>query len=196
MEGALVGGAVAEEADADLIGPSELYRQARTAGDALSSSDDAVGAEDALVPVGDVHRAALALAVAGVSAEELRHHEVEVAALGDDVAVAAVGAGDVVIIPQALAHRRGDRLLAQIQMGEAVDLALCEQPRGCRLESADAAHTEIDVFHLFFADCHLKTSLYDFLKKMETLWELPGAAPAAAERPRRLRLSACKFLKS
>ena len=118
MEGALVGGAVAEEADADLIGASDLDGQTRAAGDALAGADDAVRAQDTQVPVRNVHGAALAFAVAGVAAEELRHHQLHVAALGDDVAVATVGTRDVVIIPQALAHRRSDRFLTQIQVGK------------------------------------------------------------------------------
>ena len=158
MESALVGGAVAEEAGTDLIGAADLGGQARADRDVVARAHDAVGAQDAQVSIRNVHRAALALAVAGVAAEELGHHEIQIAALGDDVAVATVGRRDEVIIPQALAHRRSDRFLTQIQVGKAVDLALGEQILGCRLESTDAAHAGIDVFHLFSAYCHLKTS--------------------------------------
>ena len=70
-------------------------RERRAGRDAHAAADDAVRAEDAGVDVGDVHRAALALAVAGRLAEQLGHHQRRVAALGDAVAVAAVGAGDV-----------------------------------------------------------------------------------------------------
>ena len=91
VEGSLVRRAVAEEADADLVGSADVYREPGAAGDAVSGADDAVRAEYALVAVGYVHRASLALAVARLTAEELGHHQVQVSALGDDVAVAAVG---------------------------------------------------------------------------------------------------------
>ena len=50
-----------------------------------------------------MHRAALALAVAGRLPEQLGHHQVELAALGDAVSVTAVGARYVVVGPE----RRG-----------------------------------------------------------------------------------------
>ena len=50
---------------------------------------DAVGPEHVEVEVADVHRPALAVAVAGRLPHELGHHLPEVAALGDEVAVAA-----------------------------------------------------------------------------------------------------------
>ena len=65
-----------------------------------------------LVEVGDVHRAALALAQAIRAAVDLLHHAAHVAALGDAVPVAAMGADDVVRIGQLLAHPDRDGLLA------------------------------------------------------------------------------------
>src|SRR4029077_5027916 len=64
------------------------------AGEGRPAADDAVGAEHALGQVGDVHRAALAVAAAGLAAVDLGHHLADVHALGDAVAVAAMGAGD------------------------------------------------------------------------------------------------------
>src|SRR5699024_7457008 len=154
VEGALVRGAVTEEADADLIRAAYLGGEARARGDAVSRADDAVGAEDALVPVRDVHGAALALAVACLPAEELSHHEVEVATLGNDVAVAPVRAGDEVVVAQAFADGGRYRLLAQVQVDEAGYLALCKQPRSRALEVPYAAHLHIHILHLLFADRH------------------------------------------
>ena len=90
-------------------------------------ADDAVGAQDAQLRPGDVHGAALALAVAGGLAVQLGHHAAHLAALGDDVAVAAVGAGDVVVVVEGGAHADRHRLLAQVQVHEAGQLAGGEQ---------------------------------------------------------------------
>ena len=108
MECALVRGRVAEEADADLIRLAQLYGQSRAAANALPCADDAVRAEDALVSVRDMHGTALAVAIAGRTAEELRHHKAHVSALGDYMAVAAVRAGDIVFIRKAFAHARSE----------------------------------------------------------------------------------------
>jgi hypothetical protein len=48
---------------------------------------------------------------------------VHVAALGDGVAVAAVGGGDVVVGAQVGADAGGDRLLTRVQVDEPRDLA-------------------------------------------------------------------------
>ena len=84
MERALVGGAVTEEADTNLIGSADLGGKACADGDVMTCTDDAVGTEDALRSVSNVHGAALALAVTGVAAKELRHHQTQIAVLGDD----------------------------------------------------------------------------------------------------------------
>ena len=66
--------------------------------------DHAVRAEHSLINVRDVHRAALALVRAGGLAEQLRHHLLQIEALGDAVVVTAVGAEHVVVVPQVSAH--------------------------------------------------------------------------------------------
>src|SRR5205823_459990 len=119
VQDALVQGAVAEEADRDLVGAPDLRRQGRAGRDAHPAADDAVGPEDAPVDVGDVHAAALALAVAGRLAEQLSHHQLDVAALGDAVAVAAVGAGDEVVLAQGGAGADPDRLFADVGVAGA-----------------------------------------------------------------------------
>ena len=73
-ERALVGAAVAGEGDATCVGALDLGRQADAADERRAAADDAVGAEHALVEVGDVHRAALAVADAGLLAVDLGHH--------------------------------------------------------------------------------------------------------------------------
>ena len=115
MERALVGGAVAEEADGHPAGAERLGGERRAAGQRDAAADDAVGAEHPFVDVGDVHRAALALADAGRLAHQLGHHAGDVDALGDAVTVAAVGRGDEVVVGQVGADADRDGLLAGVK---------------------------------------------------------------------------------
>ena len=104
MEGALVGGPVAEEARDDAGDLLHGWLSAAPDRDGDPAADDPVRAEAAGREVGDVHAAALALAVPGLLAEELRHHRVQVHALADALAVAAVGGIDQVLRLQGAAH--------------------------------------------------------------------------------------------
>ena len=113
----MVGCAVAEEADADLIAAAQLGRQASTGADAEAAADNAVGAEDAHRHIGDVHGSALAATIAGFLAHDLGHHAVELAALGQTVSVAAVCAGDVVVVAQGRASADGHAFLADVEVG-------------------------------------------------------------------------------
>ena len=140
MERALVRGAVAEEAGRYFATPTDLSRQSRAGGDRQAGADDAVGTQDADAEVGDVHRPAFAFAVAGLLAENLSHHRLKLAALGDQVSVTAVRAGDVVSVGERCAHtcRRG--FLTNRHMHEAGHFALFEQVAQTFLKLADRLH--------------------------------------------------------
>ncbi len=112
VRGALVRAPVAEEDDGDLVRSAQLRRESGSDADRKRRAHDPVATEDVEREVGDVHRAAEAAAVAGSPAEQLRHHRVQVAALGDHVAVASVMADDVVVRPQHRADAHRHRLLA------------------------------------------------------------------------------------
>src|SRR5262249_37527304 len=99
-----------------------------------------VGAQHAHGKVGDVHGAALALAVAVDPAEQLGHHPPDVGALGDAVAVAAVGAGHAIGDGERRADADGDRLLTHVGRDRAVDLAGEPQLDGALVELADHDH--------------------------------------------------------
>ena len=120
---ALVGGAVAVEADADAARLQRLRRQRRAADQRRAGADDAVRAEHALRQVGDVHGAALAAAEPVLAPENLVHHAVDVAALGDAMAVAAMRRGDGVAVVEMHADADARRLLAGIEMHEAGNVA-------------------------------------------------------------------------
>jgi hypothetical protein len=145
VERALVDGALAEERDGDAILAEALARQPGAGRERHARADDRVRPEDALGRVGDVHRAALAAAEARGLGEQLGHHPVEVGALGEDVAVAAVGGGEVVVVSQGGAHARGDRLLAERGVDEPGDLAVAVQLGDAGFEGADERHALVQL---------------------------------------------------
>ena len=139
----LVAGAVAAEGDRDRALAVELGRQARAHRQGRAGADDAVGAQHALADVGDVHRTGPALAQAVAPAVDLQHHPLHVAALGDAVAVAAVGRDDIVVVGQVFAHADRDGFLAAIEVGEAGDFALGDLGVKPLLELADRLHLAV-----------------------------------------------------
>ena len=152
QERALVGAAVAGEGDRDLVGVPDLGGQADAADQRRAAADDAVGAEHPFRQVGDVHRAALAVAEAVALAVDLGHHALDVAALGDRVAVAAMRAGDVVVGAEVGADAGRDRLLARVEMHEARDLAGGELGVQALLELADRAHHAVGLEQLVLGE--------------------------------------------
>ena len=106
----------------------------------MPPADDAVGAEIAALDIGDVHRAAAAAAIAVFLAEELGEHQLRIGALGDAMAMAAMGRGDVVGLAQRHGGADRARLLADRQMHRAVDQAAHIGFLGAFLEAADEIH--------------------------------------------------------
>src|SRR6266511_1544424 len=143
VQHALAEGPLAEEAHGDLAGAAHLRRQCRPRGDAGASRDDRVRAEVAGVRVGDVHGAALAPAVPGLLAQQLREHPVHLRPLGQAVAVPAMRAGDVVVAAEDRAHADRHRLLAHVEMGQARHLGPEVQLVDVQLEVADAEHGRV-----------------------------------------------------
>jgi hypothetical protein len=144
LEGqALVRSAVAGEGDGHPVGPERLGRQRRTDHQRRPTADDAVRAEHAHRQVGDVHRATLAPAQTLVLAEDLAHHRPDAAALGQAVAVAAVGGGDVVGVAQGVADADGNGLLPGVQVDEPGDVAGGVLQVQRILEGPDLAHPPV-----------------------------------------------------
>ena len=146
-EDALVDRAVPEEGHRDPVGAIHLRGQRCADGDGDARADDGVLAQQADRRIGEVHRAALPLAAPGALAQQLGHRLPGIKALGDGVAVAAVGAGHVVVPPQSC--HRGDRrpLLADAGVERAADLADSERTRWPvsskrRMRSIGVVHTE------------------------------------------------------
>src|ERR687893_1064612 len=145
VEDALVGGALAEEAERRVVLAAPLEGPARAAGYAHAPADYAVGAEHPGPHVGDVHRAALAVAVAGGLAEQLRGHAVHVEAERDGVPVAAVGGGDHVPLLQGGYGPDGDGLLPDVEVRRPVDLPLGVEVVYLLVEGAAEEHLPQEV---------------------------------------------------
>ena len=141
--GALIGAAVADERDRDAAGLQGLGGQRRAADQRRAAADDAVRAHHALGQIGDVHRAALAAAQPVLAPEDLGHHGLGIAALGDAVAVAAVGRRDAVLVVQVQADADAGSFFARIQMDEPRDVAGGELVVNGVLELANQAHLPI-----------------------------------------------------
>src|SRR5712691_7435185 len=134
---------LAEEADGDLVGPAPLRRERGARRDARGAADDRVRAEIPVLVIGNVHGAALAAAVAGLLAEQLREHPPRLGALGEAVSVPAVRGGDPVVAPQRRADADRDRLLADVEVGEARHLRAAVELVRMLLEQADERHAPV-----------------------------------------------------
>ena len=154
VELALRDRAVAEEAHRHVALAVELGGERGAARDGQPTAHDAVGAQHADGEVGDVHRPALALAVAVDAAEQLGHHAPDVGALGDAVPVAPVVARHAVSRGQARAHAGGDGLLAHVGMHGPVDLAGHAQRDGPLVELADEDHRAEHLHRLWLVERH------------------------------------------
>jgi hypothetical protein len=118
---------------------------------AIATPPVTVGAHHALRQVGNVHGAALAAAQSVAAAIDLFHHRLDVAALGDAMAVASVGAGDVVFVLQVHAHPHARGFLAGVKVHEPGDRPGGELVMHPVLELADRAHLRISLGELFSA---------------------------------------------
>ena len=145
MEGTDVGRSVAEEARGNSPITAVLRRECGTYRDRNAATDDRVGAEHAAIHVDDVHAAAATLAVAGRLAIELGEHRAEFRALGDRVAMAAVGRRDLVGIAEDRHHAGGNSLLPDIEVKESGHVTGLDQLARGLLEQTDPHHAPVQV---------------------------------------------------
>ena len=139
-----VGGAVAEEGRRHLARAADPRGQRRAHRDGQARADHAVGAEDPVLHVAEVHGAALAPAVARGAAEQLGHDAAGIGPLGKALAVAAVGGAHEVRRREERADRRRRGLLPHAEVDEAGDLAGGEAFGHPFLEATDQAHHPVD----------------------------------------------------
>jgi len=137
--------AFAKEHGDHLIGAAPLGRKGCARGNARAAAHDGVRAQVAHLLIGNVHRAALAAAIAGRAAQQLAKHAVESCAFSQAVAVPAMRAGDVIIAPQRLAHAHGDAFFAGVEMRQAGHLGGLVQLVHLLLEHAYLEHLLVHV---------------------------------------------------
>ena len=143
-EGALVGGAVAHHREDRVVG-LEVVAGERDAGrQRQAAADDAVAAEEAPLPVEQVHRAAAALRAAVDAPEQLRHDGVRMSSARERLAVLAVGRHQVVGFRERLCGADDRGLLADAEVQEAADLRLRVHLTRALLEAADQHHLRED----------------------------------------------------
>ena len=108
-------------------------------------ADDGVRAQVAGSRIGDVHRAALAFAIAHFLAEQFGEHQVHRRAFRQAMAVAAMRAGDVIVRAQRLANAHGDGFLTDIKMSQAGHQRAGVQIVDLLFEQADHHHAPVHV---------------------------------------------------
>ena len=144
VEGTLVGRALAEEADRDLVGSPQLHRQAESGHHGVAPTHDRDRGQHPDRGVAEVHRSALPPAAAGRLSVQLRHRRAGADPLCERVAVGPVRRGDPVVAPEHVAHPGGDGLLALVLMERAGDLPVEEEAVDPVLEAADEEDEAIE----------------------------------------------------
>ena len=98
-----------------------------------------------MLDIDQVHRAAEAAAETARAAHQLGHHAGGRSTLGERVPVRAMVAVDGVVGSKLPAHAGGDRLLADAQVHEPVDLVRAGELGDPLLEGADPPHRAEEV---------------------------------------------------
>ena len=140
MARALVAGAVAEEGDHHAVVALHLAAHCRAHRDRKRRSDDTGLAENPYVKVCKVHRATLALAVAGCLAEKLCHSAPHIPALGYGMPMRTVVASDIIVVPQGGAGSHGNGFLTNVAVRHPHKLAALDKLLDILLELADQHH--------------------------------------------------------
>ena len=159
MEAALVGCAVAEERNGHRTVVVDLGCQRRAGGQRNAAADDAVRAEQAALDLRDVHGAAAAVAEATLLAVELRERVLQIVALHDAVAVAAVAGRDIVGGLEGHVGAHDGAFFAEADVDVALDLTLEAALHGALLKFADLPKVFQHLQKEFlFIGCHCITS--------------------------------------
>ena len=143
MKSSLVRGPVSKEAHRHPVPSFHLGRQGRSRRYGQTSPHDAVGPQHTHAEVGDMHRAAFAVAVTVAAPEQLRHHQLDIRTLGDGMPVTPMGAGDPVLPAQGGAHPHGHRLLPNVGVDYPRDVPLMELLNGLPVEFTDCDHSTV-----------------------------------------------------
>src|SRR5258708_37792916 len=108
-----------EEARGNPDSPRTLGGKSCAGGDAYAAAHDGVRAQVASRRIGNVHRSALAFAVACFFAQKFGKHAIRRCPLGQAMSVTAMSAGDVAIDAQRFANTNSNSLLAAVEMRQS-----------------------------------------------------------------------------
>ncbi len=140
MHEALEERAVAEEGDGDLVLAANLRCQRHAGRVRHLRADDAVGAHETQRRVEEVHGAALAFGKAGLLAQHLADGTLGVHAARQRVVVAAIGAGQVIVLAQRGGHADCRTFVADGGVHRAADLARLRKFQQRLLDAANQKH--------------------------------------------------------
>src|SRR5215510_16422460 len=97
MERTFIGGTIPKEGHRHPVTVCQPGSERGASGNRHASAHDAVGSEHANAEIGNVHGAALAVAVTVTAAKQFGHHEFQVGAFGDGMPMPTVRADDLVV---------------------------------------------------------------------------------------------------
>src|SRR5690242_6683148 len=144
VPGALVGRALAEEADHDRLGLPHLERQRRTDRVGDAGRHHRRRAHHVHRRIDQVHRARLAAGTAVHLAVQLGHHALHIPALGEVERMAAIGAEQHIALLEMIADGRRDRFLADAEMHRTLDLVRGIEADDLLLDPADQIHRTVE----------------------------------------------------
>ena len=152
VEGADIGGAVAEEAGRDVLGALVLRAPGGAAGDRQMRADDGIGAHDAVLDRGQMHGAALAAHQPVVALHQFAQHLLDGDAAGQSMGMTAIGAERQIARLHGAGKAGRHRLLAEREMAGSLDQVLQEQVVGALLGLAEDDLGPVHVQALLLAD--------------------------------------------
>ena len=147
-----IGGAVAEEADRDVLVAFVLRAPGGAAGDREMRADDGIGAHHAVLFRGEMHGTALAAHQSVVALHQLAQHLLDRHAARQRMGMAAISAEREIALLHRLGKPGGDRLLPERQMAGALDQVLQEQVVGALFRLAQAHLRAVQGQALLLAD--------------------------------------------
>ena len=153
MEGAAIRRAVAEKHHGHLvIMKYPVICQCRAYRQIVPAAYNAVGAQHSDGKIRNVHGAASAVAKAGLHTVNLRHHPVNIRALGNAVSIPAVRGFDQIILPQGSANTGGNGLFPNVQMHKSGKLLVQIVPLHAFLKAADQLHRAVSAAAFLLGD--------------------------------------------
>ena len=144
VKGAVADGSVPEEGHRNAAAAAHFFRQRRAHRGRNAGPDQPVGPQQAGLGVIQVHAAATAAVASRRSAGQLGQRLLGRQALGQRMAVAAMGAGDGILPPQVGAHPDGRGFLAHVEVNEAGNLPGPVEALHPQFEPSDQHHPFIE----------------------------------------------------